>query len=162
MSWTGWGRQKGERTSFLEVTREQNENKGRESEMPVESDCLAGERARHGRAQPECDNEDEASLLQESGKDAIESSQQGKSQEEEDLALALTLQAVEEEELLLAQEQYARQLESSKRTAFEKIRVVVPGAASEGGRTGGSALAYTKSVEAAEKMLEKSNKDYRS
>jgi len=162
MSWTGWGSlQDGNReTPTLEaVMREQQKERAPivDVELPAAAECdgLAGERARHGGAQPKCEHL--------SGQGAIESSQGKKSQEEEDLALALTLQAVEEEELLLAQEQYARQLDAAKRSGTEKIRVVLPGEVSEGGgRTGGSALAYTKSVEAAEKMLEKTYKDYRS
>lgn len=83
--------------------------------------------------------------------------------EDEDLALALTLQAIEDEELLIAQQHFARQLQSAKQSGAEKIRVMPVNALS--GEPDPDALprpavplvAYTRSVEEAERQLAKSH-----
>jgi len=83
--------------------------------------------------------------------------------EDEDLALALTLQAIEDEELLIAQQHFARQLQSAKQSGAEKIRVLPVNALS--GEPDPGALprpavplvAYTRSVEEAERQLAKSH-----
>ena len=83
--------------------------------------------------------------------------------EDEDLALVLTLQAIEDEELLIAQQHFARQLQSAKQSGAEKIRVLPVNALS--GEPDPGALprpavplvAYTRSVEEAERQLAKSH-----
>ena len=78
-------------------------------------------------------------------------------QEEADMQLAMTLQAIEDEEAILAQELFARRVEAAKRSGTEKLRVI----ARDGDElelpapSHSTNLAFTRSVEKAEQYLEK-------
>jgi len=79
-------------------------------------------------------------------------------QEEADMQLAMTLQAIEDEESILAQELFARRVEAAKRSGTEKLRVVArdgDGELESPGPTHSTNLAFTRSVEKAEQYLEK-------
>lgn len=83
------------------------------------------------------------------------------SSEEEDLQLALTLQAIEDEEAILAQIHSAKQIEAAKQSGIEKIRIAPsPSEAamlppSNQNLHGSARLVYSKGIEEIEAALGK-------